>query len=79
MKPEDRLIIDGRGVRRAEDPGYRDKPATRDFASALFASLGISRDDGEFRFDHKRDERHDGLHLITRTSRGPGSFGNRRR
>jgi hypothetical protein len=66
MKPEDRLIIDGEVYDEQKTLGYRDKLATRDFASALFASLGIGRDDGEFRFDHKRDERHEGLHLITR-------------
>jgi uncharacterized SAM-dependent methyltransferase len=66
MKPEDRLIIDGELYDEQKTLGYRDQPATRNFASALFASLGIGPDDGEFRFNHKRDERHEGLHLITR-------------
>ncbi len=66
MKPEDRLIIDGEMYDEQKTLGYRDKPATRNFASALLASLGIGRDDGEIRFNHKRDERHEGLHLITR-------------
>jgi hypothetical protein len=28
--------------------------------------MGIGQDDGEVRYDHKRDDRRDGLHLITR-------------
>jgi uncharacterized SAM-dependent methyltransferase len=66
MKPEDRLIIDGELFDEQKTMGYRDQPAARNCASTLFGSLGIGRDDGEIRFNHKRDERHDGLHLIIR-------------
>ena len=38
-------------------------------SAALLASVGISDSDGEIRFDHKTDSRHQGLHLITRTFR----------
>jgi len=44
----------------------RDNPAARKFLAALLASVGISDSDGEIRFDHKTDSRHQGLHLITR-------------
>jgi hypothetical protein len=32
----------------------------------MLNSVGIGPNDGEVRFDHKRDDRHQGLHLITR-------------
>jgi uncharacterized SAM-dependent methyltransferase len=66
MKPGDRLIIDGELYDEQKTMAYRDRPATHDFGSALLASLGVGRDDGEIRFNHKRDERHEGLHLVTR-------------
>ncbi len=70
MKPEDRLIIDGEiFLDEKVSMGYRDKPSARKFVSALLASVGIEPEDGEFRFNHKRDERHEGLHLITRSFR----------
>jgi hypothetical protein len=46
--------------------GRRDNPAARKFVSALLSSVGIGGDDGEIRFDQKRDSRRGGLHLITR-------------
>jgi uncharacterized SAM-dependent methyltransferase len=66
MKPEDRLIIDGEIFDEQESMARRDNPAVRRFLSALLASLGIAEEEGEIRFVHKRDERHAGLHLITR-------------
>jgi len=42
MKPEDRLIIDGEMYDEQKTLAYRDKPATRDFGSALLASLGVA-------------------------------------
>jgi len=66
MKPDDRLIIDGEVHDAQKTMGRRDNPAARKFLAALLASVGIGGDDGEIRFDHKRDERHAGLHLITR-------------
>jgi hypothetical protein len=47
----------------------RDNPASRRFLSTLLANVGIGEDDGEIRFNQKRDDRHDGLYLITRSFR----------
>jgi len=66
MKPEDRLIIDGELYDEHKTMGRRDNPAARKFLMSLLASVGIGDDDGEIRFLAKRDERHEGLHLITR-------------
>src|ERR1019366_1217108 len=69
MKPEDRLIIDGE-IHDAQQPlARRDNPAARKFLSTLLANVGIGEDDGEIRFNLKRDDRRDGLHLITRSFR----------
>jgi uncharacterized SAM-dependent methyltransferase len=69
MKPEDRLIIDGEIYDDAKSMTRRDNPAARKFVGALMASVGIEKDDGEIRFSHKRDDRHHGLHLFTRSFR----------
>jgi uncharacterized SAM-dependent methyltransferase len=66
MKPDDRLLIDGEIYDEQQSMARRDNPMVRRFLSALLASVGIGEDDGEIKFNHKRDERHDGLHLITR-------------
>ncbi|MBZ5727717.1 MAG: L-histidine N(alpha)-methyltransferase [Acidobacteriia bacterium] len=66
MKPDDRLIVDGEIYDEHLSMARRDNPAARKFVSALLASVGIGADDGEIRFNHKRDERREGLHLITR-------------
>jgi uncharacterized SAM-dependent methyltransferase len=65
MHKGDRLIIDAEisheaVLARGEDP------AVRRFAMAPLATAGIAEEDGELRFEHKRDDRHAGLHLITR-------------
>ena len=44
----------------------RNNPAVHRFIWTLLASVGIGPDDGEVRFELKRDERHEGLRLITR-------------
>jgi len=44
----------------------RDNPSARKFVSALLASVGIGSRDGDIGFNLKRDDRHEGLHLITR-------------
>ena len=36
---------------------------------AMLASVGIEDDDGEIKSNHKRDDRHAGLHLFTRSFR----------
>ena len=66
MKADDRLIIDGELYDEQLSMGRRDNPAAREFLSALLASVGIAKDDGELKFNLKRDDRHEGLHLITR-------------
>lgn len=66
MKPEDRLIVDGEIFDEEASMARRDNPQVRRFLSSLLASVGIQEEDGEIRFNHKRDERHQGLHLITR-------------
>jgi uncharacterized SAM-dependent methyltransferase len=66
MKPGDRLIIDGELFDEEKSMARRDNPAARKFLSSLLASVGIGDDDGEIRFHAKRDDRHDGLHMITR-------------
>jgi uncharacterized SAM-dependent methyltransferase len=66
MKPEDRLIIDGEIYDERTTRERRDRPAFRKFVWALLASVGIREQDGEIKFNQKRDERHEGLHLITR-------------
>ncbi len=69
MKAPDRLIVDGEVYDERMSMARRDNPAARKFVSTLLASVGIGDDDGEIRFNHKHDERHEGLHLITRSFR----------
>lgn len=66
MKPDDRLIIDGELFDAQKSMERRDNPSSRKFVSALLASVGIEDEDGEIGFNLKRDDRHSGLHLITR-------------
>lgn len=61
----DRLLIDGE-MRREDSLERRDIAAVRECAFAPLASVGFSTDDGELRYEQKRDERHDGLFMITR-------------
>src|SRR5579864_1506070 len=65
MHSEDRLIIDGEIFHEAV-LARNEEPCVRRFTLAPLVTLGITEDDGELRFEHKRDERHSGLHLITR-------------
>ncbi|MBZ5590713.1 MAG: L-histidine N(alpha)-methyltransferase [Acidobacteriia bacterium] len=65
MHSSDRLIIDGEIFHEAVLARGED-PATRRFALAPLATVGVAEDDGELRFEHKRDDRHNGLHLVTR-------------
>jgi len=66
MKPGDRLIIDGEAYDQEKTLALRASPAARRFIWAMLLSVGIGQDDGEVRYDHKRDDRHGGLHLVTR-------------
>ena len=66
MKPGDRLIIDGE-IHHAEQTMERNtRPVVRNFLWAVLESVGIQQANGELRFNQKHDERHEGLHLITR-------------
>jgi uncharacterized SAM-dependent methyltransferase len=66
MKPGDRLIVDGE-IHHAEQTLERNtRPAVRNFLWAVLESVGIQQANGELRFNQKHDERHEGLHLITR-------------
>jgi len=66
MKPADRLIVDGELYDEQKTMARRANPLARKFLWSLLASLGIGDEDGEIRFNNKRDERRDGLHLIAR-------------
>ena len=66
MSASDRLILDGELYEENVTMSRRDNAAARKFISALLGGVGIVPNDGEIRFDHKRDERHEGLHLMTR-------------
>jgi uncharacterized SAM-dependent methyltransferase len=66
MTASDRLIIDGELYDEEVTMARRDNPPTRRFVATLLANVGIGREDGEIRFDRKRDERREGLHLVTR-------------
>jgi Histidine-specific methyltransferase, SAM-dependent len=65
MHSGDRLIIDGETSHEAI-LARGEEAAVRRFALAPLATVGIAEDDGELRFEHKRDERHSGLHMVTR-------------
>ena len=72
----DRLIIDGEIYDERKTMARRDNPAARN-SCALLANVGIADEDGEIRFNPKRDERHEGLHLITRYFRAERDFRHR--
>ena len=69
MRGGDRLIVDGELYDASKTMARRDNQAARSFIFALLGGVGMEPDDGEIRFDHKQDERHEGLHLITRAFR----------
>jgi uncharacterized SAM-dependent methyltransferase len=66
MREGDRLIVDAEIYDAATAISSRDNPVGRRFAFEPLGSVGISKDDGEIRFDQRRDERHEGLSVITR-------------
>jgi uncharacterized SAM-dependent methyltransferase len=65
LHPEDRLIVDGE-IFDAASLAQDRRPLMRRFALAPLAGMGISEEDGELRLEHKRDERHAGLHMVAR-------------
>jgi len=66
MRDSDRLIVDAEIYDAATAISSRDNPLGQRFAFEPLAGVGISKDDGEIRFDQRRDERHEGLSVITR-------------
>lgn len=65
MHAGDRLLIDAEIV--ADDTiARRGHPAVRRYALAPLAAIGIPQDTGDLRFEQKRDERHEGMFLVTR-------------
>jgi uncharacterized SAM-dependent methyltransferase len=66
MHEGDRLIVDAEIYDKAAALSSRDNPVGRRFAFAPLASFGITKDDGDIRFEERHDERHEGLCLITR-------------
>ncbi|MBI1786263.1 MAG: L-histidine N(alpha)-methyltransferase [Acidobacteria bacterium] len=65
MHEKDCLIVDAE-IQDGSALPSRDNPPGRRFAFSPLASLGLTREDGDVRFELKRDDRHEGLHLITR-------------
>jgi hypothetical protein len=59
---DDRLILDAEIYQTNGSVPHGD--ALRQFAFAPLAALGVSPDDGEVRFEHKRDKSIAGLHVM---------------
>ena len=66
LHEDDRLIVDAE-IHDASALSSRDTPVGQRFAFGPLASLGLTKDDGDIRFEERRDERHEGLFMITRT------------
>src|SRR5215471_739912 len=66
MHEGDRLIVDAEIHDRMADLASRDNPLGERFALGPLAALGVTRDDGELRFEQHYDDRHEGLRMITR-------------
>ena len=69
LKSGDLLIVDGEIYEESTTLGRREHPAVRSFLASLLRSVGIDHGEGEIRFEDKIDERHRGLHQITRSVR----------
>ena len=66
LRGGDRLIVDGELYHETATMARRDNASVRSFIATLLSGVGISGQDGDIRFSHKQDERHEGLHIITR-------------
>jgi uncharacterized SAM-dependent methyltransferase len=64
LHPGDRLVLDAE-IHRGNGAAAEADEATRQFAFAPLAGLGVSADDGEVRFEHKREDSLPGLRLTT--------------
>jgi uncharacterized SAM-dependent methyltransferase len=62
VHPGDRLVLDGE-IHLGNETALYDEDAMRQFAFAPLAGLGVSGEEGEVRFEHKRDERLAGLYV----------------
>jgi uncharacterized SAM-dependent methyltransferase len=69
LRGGDYLIVDGEIYDEQQTMARRENLSVRRFLAAMLTGIGITADDGEIRFDHKLDERHQGLHLIRRSFR----------
>ncbi|MGH9661772.1 MAG: L-histidine N(alpha)-methyltransferase [Bryobacteraceae bacterium] len=65
MREADRLVVDFE-IHDAAAMTGRDGPVGRRFATGPLATVGVTREDGEVRFELKRDDRCSGLQVITR-------------
>lgn len=61
LHANDRLVLDAEIYHANGSLPHED--SLRPFAFAPLAALGVSADDGEVRFEHKRDQSLDGLHV----------------
>ncbi len=58
----DRLVLDAE-IYRGNETALHDEDAMRQFTFAPLAALGVAGEEGEVRFEHKRDERNAGLYV----------------
>lgn len=65
LRGNDVLIIDAE-IYSEQAVAAVDNPRMVKFAFAPLASIGVQPDDGQIRFETKRDERQPGIHLITK-------------
>jgi hypothetical protein len=61
----DRLILDAE-LFHEDSVAFSRHPHYLEFTFAPLASIGVTEEDGEIKFETKRDERHAGLHMITK-------------
>jgi uncharacterized SAM-dependent methyltransferase len=66
LREDDRLIVDAEVHEGATALASRQSAVGQRFAFGPLASLGLTKDDGEIRFEERHDERHEGLFVITR-------------
>lgn len=65
MAKGDRLLIDGE-FHRDDSLARRNAPALQKVVFAPLSGMGVGEEDGELRFEEKRDDRHAGLFMVTR-------------
>jgi hypothetical protein len=61
----DRLVLDAE-LFHENSVAFSKHPRYLEFTFAPLASIGVTEEDGEIKFETKRDERHAGLHMITK-------------